>query len=295
MSLTCRGISILGRHLKYLPKTTQVCGYKRWVSPTLKALQNRKKKMPEQKPTPRSSFLEWNYDAEIYAFCQRLNEDFDTKLLKQALTHKSYVFKMEQKTLQDNQNPDAPPPPALLDNNEMIEAGDKLLQKYIQSKFNYPKMIVQSIEEYLLNDEKLAYVAKHIGLTDLVLSEEYPVEATTLSNTLKAVVSALEQSSGLPKTHKFIDDFIITQLNDLDVFDVWEPSDPYKYLTESVLQGKTVEPRLCNQSAANTILANYQVGLYSEDKKLLGIGWGESVDIAKNTAAMDAIRKIYQI
>lgn len=23
MSLTCRGISILGRHLKYLPKTTQ--------------------------------------------------------------------------------------------------------------------------------------------------------------------------------------------------------------------------------------------------------------------------------
>lgn len=53
-----------------------------------------------------------------------------------------------------------------------------------------------------------------------------------------------------------------------------------------------IDPRLCNESASNTILANYQVGLYS-NKKLLGIGWGESVEIAKETAAIDAIKRLY--
>lgn len=101
-------------------------------------------------------------------------------------------------------------------------------------------------------------------------------------------------------------------MNGKDVYEIWDPQNPYEYLTKLLSErGITeIEPRLCNQSAVNTILANFQVGLYS-DRKLLGIGkkvtmnkvlivkllnfvgWGENVQIAKETAALDAIQRIF--
>lgn len=62
-------------------------------------------------------------------------------------------------------------------------------------------------------------------------------------------------------------------MNGKEISDIWEPKEPYEYLT-SLLNEKGIndlEPRLCNESASNTILACYQVGIYS-NKKLLGIG-----------------------
>lgn len=74
------------------------------------------------------------------------------------------------------------------------------------------------------------------------------------------------------------------------------PERPYEYFEElrkeKGLQD-VIEARLCRESAKNSILANYQVGLYC-DRQLLGLGWGETIETAKNTAACDAIRKMYQ-
>lgn len=38
-----------------------------------------------------------NYDSEIFAFGKRLGEEFDTKLLQQALTERSYIIREEEK------------------------------------------------------------------------------------------------------------------------------------------------------------------------------------------------------
>lgn len=87
-----------------------------------------------------------------------------------------------------------------------------------------------------------------------------------------AVVAALE-SSGEDRAKKFVDDFLICQLSGKDVYEIWDPKNPYGHLL-SLLEKNgitAVEPRLCNESASNTILATFQVGLYN-DKKLLGIG-----------------------
>lgn len=70
-----------------------VRGIKRWVAPTLRELQRRKLKAVPEKIVPRSDYLEWNYDAEIYAFGKRLGEKFEQNILRRALTHKSYVVK----------------------------------------------------------------------------------------------------------------------------------------------------------------------------------------------------------
>lgn len=49
---------------------------------------------PEQ---PRSSFLEWNYEAELFAFGKRLGEEFDRNLLKKALIQREYANLQEFK------------------------------------------------------------------------------------------------------------------------------------------------------------------------------------------------------
>lgn len=107
----------------------------------------------------------------------------------------------------------------------------------------------------------------------LMYFQEFPVEERTLSNTFKAVVSALKRSSDLQRAEHFVRDFVLSQMNGKDVYEIWNPKEPYHYLKQ-LLNKKGIsdlEPRLCNQSAANTILACFQVGLYS-NKKLLGIG-----------------------
>lgn len=83
----------------------------------------------------------------------------------------------------------------------------------------------------------------------------------------------MRQSSGEAAASKFVDDFLIVQLIDKDLYEMWDPQDPYAHLEKLVHSKglKDLEPRLCNQSAINTILANYQVGIYS-NKRLLGIG-----------------------
>lgn len=99
------------------------------------------------------------------------------------------------------------------------------------------------------------------------------MENPTLANTFKAVVAALLHSSNENRAKLFVKDILFAQLVNKDIYEIWNPDKPYEYLTNILKErGITeIEPRLCNQSAINTILANYQVGLYS-DKKLLGIG-----------------------
>ncbi|XP_017786941.1 PREDICTED: 39S ribosomal protein L44, mitochondrial [Nicrophorus vespilloides] len=289
MALQRQGLNLLRRisiHGTTFTNRTDVRSYKRWVAPTLKELNIRTKKIGdtgEVKPTPRSSFLEWNYDAEVFAFGKRLGEEFNQDLLRKALMHKSYVNLQE---LQGNAvQSDG--------NTDLIKKGEDIISKYIQLELSkkYPDVIVQAIHNYLTDDNMLSHVGVHIGLKDIILTPEYPPETATIANTFKAVVAALEESSSLENCEKFVKDFVLAQLNGKEVFDIWEPEQPYKYLKGIK---SDIEPRLCNQSAAKTILANYQVGIYS-NKQLLGLGWGESVDVAKDMAALNVIQKIYNI
>lgn len=57
----------------------------------------RENKQGGKKVFPRNTFLEWNLESELYAFGKRLNEDFDSDLLLQAFTDRSYVIKEEMK------------------------------------------------------------------------------------------------------------------------------------------------------------------------------------------------------
>lgn len=68
------------------------------MAPTLKELKRRRDKISSEPENPRSSYLEWNYEAELFAFGKRLGEQFDRKLLKKALIQKEYANLHELKT-----------------------------------------------------------------------------------------------------------------------------------------------------------------------------------------------------
>jgi len=266
----------------------KVRNIKRWVAPTLRELERRKRKMGPQPPQPRSTYLEWNYDAEIFAFAKRLGETFDDSLLRRAFTQRSYIIQQELKGTETNVD-------ALEDNLELIKEGKTFISDCIRRKFQnkYAAEAVDAIHAYLITEAMLSHVGSHMGVTDLILSADFPVDKSTLADTFKAVVAALKRSTDEQRAEAFVNDFLICQLNGKNLYDLWDLKNPYEYLLQLVREKgySEIESRLCNQSAANTILANYQVGLYS-DKKLLGLGWGESVEIAKNTAALDAIQRL---
>lgn len=63
----------------------------------MRVLKNREDKQGGKVINPRNTFLEWNLEAELYAFGKRLGEEFDSDLLLQAFTDRSYVIKEELK------------------------------------------------------------------------------------------------------------------------------------------------------------------------------------------------------
>lgn len=82
----------------------------------------------------------------------------------------------------------------------------------------------------------------------------------------------------------------------MDINEIWPAEEPYKILEEVCAQRNitTLEPRLIGEAGRNTILSTYHVGIYDgQSKKLLGSGFGESVDNGVELAARNALAKLF--
>lgn len=270
----------------------------RWVAPTLKELKRRRDKMGPEPATQRSSFLEWNHKAEMYAFGKRLNEDLNEELLLQAFVHKSYI---NQEEIRQRACGIDEPVIALKHNSHLIKKGEQIIDEYVIVfiKAHLPKLPsdqLKDVFEWLIEEARLANISLHLGTKDLILSQDFPVEEATLSKTLKAVVAVVDMCSGRERANEFVRDFICTQLNQIDIADIIKVDkamDVLKAVCKECGLGEP-EPRLINEAATNTILATYEVGVYC-DKKMIGRGFGEGVDIAVEVAAMDCLSQLWGI
>lgn len=93
-------------------------------------LTKRKKAWKDPIDNPRNKYVEWNRDAEIYAFNQRLSEKFDTELLEQAFTHKSYIVQEEE---EQKKVGISDPQLDLKDNHELIEEGKQIVPLIVEN------------------------------------------------------------------------------------------------------------------------------------------------------------------
>lgn len=146
----------------------------RYVKPMLREFRARRDKygIPEEWKQ-RSSFIEWNYRAELYAFGQRLHEQFDQKLLAQAFVDRSYVVQEEQRQREVQiENPVVD----MKDNAELVVRGEEILREYVLAFLQYslprfPLAGLNAVREHLLSEEQLAKIGKNLGTVDIILSD----------------------------------------------------------------------------------------------------------------------------
>lgn len=188
----------------------------------------------------------------------------------------------------------------LQDNSSLAKKGEELITEFVIAylKLSLPKFPrdgIKAIYKHLTSDQSLAKISQNLGTKDLILSSEYPPTEQYYVQTFKAVVGALFESSGEARAYQFIRDFICTHLNQIDVNDLWKIENPSELLNE-ICEDKKIgkpEPRLIGQLGKNTLLAASYVGIYA-NKKCIGSGFGESVDIAKEEAIKDSLRNFFQ-
>lgn len=276
---------------------------KKWFGPAVRDLNRRKKKYADKLPQvyKRSGFIDWNFDAEIYSYGKRLNENFDLKLLERAFVQRSYV--VQEKHRLEKLGTDASDI-ILADNTELAEKGKKLTEQYVEAYLRYhlpkyPDEGIAAVQNYLLSTEKLADIASKLGSKEIILAEEYPPSEKSLEQTILAVIGALQESQSdgnLERPYNFIRDFICTQLNQEDINEIWKIENPFELLKRVCAQQKipNIEPRIIGNVSKQDILACCRIGIYDSDtKKLLGNGFGDTYENGIETASIDALSKIF--
>ncbi|KAF6031690.1 MRPL44 [Bugula neritina] len=257
-----------------------------------KELYRRRLKVGPIEVTPRSKQLNWNEDVELEAFTHRISEKLSRVGVRQAFTDMSYsrsTAQLVKEVIGDSvQGQELDALDTSAGNEQMAESGDNLARKFIKDfiKVQFPHLPeegVGSILEFLMSTGKLAHVGKHLGITDLIL---YDVP----------LVSLINEEQGEERACAFVRDFIITQLigEDIDaIFPITSAMTRLVGLLEKKGQGEPIS-RLLEHCGQATAVSCYFVGIYS-DNELIGKAPGETLEIAEEMAAHDALMSLYGI
>ncbi|NXH12194.1 RM44 protein, partial [Bucco capensis] len=252
----------------------------------------------QETPRRRSEKPNWDYHAEIQAFCHRLHESFNVALLKTAFTNCCYIESEEARRRQLGLDTQAAAL-SLQENSRLAEQGSTFSRSYLTQCFEgaYPELpaaAVAALVDFLTSQQLVSYVAQNLSIQDLTLCREFPVPPDVLQRTFFAVIGALLESSGPERTEIFVRDFFVPELIGKDLFEIWEVVNPMGLLVEELTKRNICppEPRITRQLGVSTVLPLYFVGLYC-DKKIIAEGPGETVLAAEEEAARVALRKLY--
>uniref|UniRef100_T1KY58 Large ribosomal subunit protein mL44 n=2 Tax=Tetranychus urticae TaxID=32264 RepID=T1KY58_TETUR len=275
-------------------------GIKTWLSNTLREMKDRNRDfdlVPHKKRHKRE-WVNWNYDSEIYAFGKRLNEDLSQDELKKIFIDQSYVDE-EEKRKKDLglENVGV----TLLSNSELSNKGDSIMKSFTQSYLRFflprvPEECISSISHNLCSNQTLSHIGGYIGCKDLIMSPLIDPTEEMIANSVKSLIAVLDETKGSKQCEKFIIDIILPYLHDKDLLAIWDPVDPENKVRK-ILQNDGLpdfEPRLMRETGRNTIFSCYIVGLYV-NKNLIGYGPGETIQVAQEMAAYDALRRFFNL
>ena len=227
----------------------------------------------------RSSYSDWNYPAELKALqvglseaqnmiglvqCQciiefqaRLGEQVDSDLLSRSMIMKSHLElerkKQEELGVEVSEQ--------MVDNSLLADRGREVIQRtltrWLRGAFSLlPEEMISELRDFLMTDEMLADVAFHIGLREIILSEEYPPFAATLRKCLEALVGALDTSQP-DRAAKLVIDIIASQLHGKEVQEICTKSlsNPMNVLTKILANTgmEPPEPRLLFQTGTTFV------------------------------------------
>jgi len=211
----------------------------------------------------------------------------DSKLLVEALTHRSYLNETKQRELHSN---------------ERLEfLGDSILSfvisEWLFKRFpEYPEGILTNLRSNLVKTESLAKIAKKISLGSFLLLSRGEKESggqnnpALLANTLEAVIGAIFLDQGTNATKNFI------RINFKNLLEILISKGEFKDF-KSLLQEKTqaenkISPvyKTIKESGPDHAKI-FTVGVFLE-KKLLARGQGKNKQAAEEEAAKNALEKL---
>lgn len=205
-------------------------------------------------------------------------------LLKQALTHSS--FSNERKINK-------------LNNYERLESlGDAVLE-LVSSEFLYnenedmPEGQLTRLRASMVCEPALAYCARDISLNTYILlgkGEESTGGRTRdsiISDVMEAVIGAIFLDGGLENAKKFIDRFVLSDLEDKILF-----LDSKTLLQEEIQKKNTAQLRyeLVGETGPDHD-KQFSVEAYLDDK-LIGAGVGRTKKAAEQQAAYEALKRL---
>lgn len=218
----------------------------------------------------------------------KIGVDFKNKnLLKEALTHRSYI----------NENPKWELP-----HNERLEfLGDAVLElastEYLFNKFpDLSEGDLTSIRAALVNYQILAIIAKEIELDDFILLSRGEAKDTgkarevILANAFESLLGAIYLDTGYVIVKNFIEKFIMSHLNEVMENKLYK--DPKSSLQEIAQDKFKITPTYIVLSERGPDHAKiFQIGMYFGDK-LIAEGEGFSKQEAEVEAAKNALHSL---
>ena len=128
--------------------------HSRFHIPVLWELHRRREEVGPEEAKHRSEYPNWNYDAELYGFCKRLNEEWTRETLVEAFTERSYAEAEEerrkslrakrQENVEEVAGETSTSMTPLITNDTLAQQGENLIRQFAssflqQSLPNYPK------------------------------------------------------------------------------------------------------------------------------------------------------------
>lgn len=222
----------------------------------------------------------------IENFAKKIGVNFNNiDLLKEALTHRSY--------LNENRGKD-------LNHNERLEfLGDAVLElvvtDFLFSNYGNPEGELTSWRAALVNGEMLADVSEKIGAEKHLRMSKGESKDTgrarryLLANALEAIIGAIYLDQGYEEAEKFIEKNILVKID--EVLEEKLYLDPKSYFQEKAQEHEKVTPsyRVTKESGPDHD-RDFTVGVFLEDE-LVAEGKGSSKQDAQREAARAALKK----
>ncbi len=206
------------------------------------------------------------------------------ELLKQALTHRSYI----------NENPSFP-----LGHNERLEfLGDAVLElvvtDFLYHHYENPEGELTNWRAALVNRQILADVASKLAIDEnLFLSRgeakcKGKSRRIILANAFEAVIGAVYLDQGIKKVTKFIEKNVLCLLPEIIEKKLY--IDAKSHLQELVQEKVSITPeyRVISETGPDHA-KSFKVGVWIGEK-LIGQGKGSSKQEAQERAAQDALK-----
>jgi len=210
----------------------------------------------------------------------------DKKLLKEALTHRSYLNESSEK----------------IESNERLEfLGDSILSFIVSNQLfkihpDYNEGKLTNLRSQLVNTNILAVCAKEIDLGSKLKLSKGEEESggrqniSILADVFESYLGALFLDRGIEVTEKFISEIVLTKADDFIKNNLLK--DPKSRLQEYIQSKKQGSPKyIVLEERGPAHAKEFTVGAYL-DKKLLAKGDGKSKQRAEESAAQEALKII---